>query len=148
MVQRVWMAAAAAMTVAAAGGCADMGPRPAPALARRCADTRFPIYFQPGSDQLTQPGRDVIALQARRMAPCKVTSVDVVGLADADAPAGDGLELSQRRAAQVAQALAAAGLPAPAFDIQALGSAGAIAPGGRKAPLHRRAEVVLHAAPA
>ncbi len=146
----IWrMAAAAAITVLAAG-CVDTGakPPPASALARRCSDTRFPIYFQPGSDQLTQPGRDVIALQARRMGPCKVTAVDVVGLADADAPAANSLELSQRRAAQVAQALAAAGLPAPAFDIQALGSAGAVTPSGRKAPLHRRAEVVLHAAPA
>ena len=147
VMRRVGVAAAAAMAMLAAG-CADMGAKPSPALARRCSDTRFPIYFQPGSDQLTQPGRDVIALQARRMGPCKVTAVDVVGLADADAPAGDSLGLSQRRAAQVAQALAAAGLPAPAFDIQALGSEGAVTAAGRKAPLHRRAEVVLHAAPA
>lgn len=148
MVRRAATAAMTAAILGGLGGCADTGAKPVAALSRRCADTRFPIYFQPGSDQLTQPGRDVIALQARRMAPCKVSAVDVVGLADADAPVGDSLELSQRRAAQVAQALAAAGLPAPAFDIQALGSAGAVTPSGRKAPLHRRAEVVLHASPA
>lgn len=148
MMTRRLGAAALAAGVMLASGCAERAAAPAATVARRCADTRFPIYFQPGSDALTQPGRDVIMLQARRMAPCKVTAVDVVGLADADASPGDSLDLSQRRAAQVAQALAAAGLPAPAFDIQAMGSAGAVTATGRKAPLHRRAEVVLHAAPA
>ena len=124
---------------------------PAPAtvvVSHRCEDVRFPIYFKSGSDQLTPEGEAVIAAQARRMGPCKVGAAEVLGLADADAAPADPLALSQARAAVVARALSAAGLPAPSFDLVAEGAAGATTAGGRKAPLHRRAEVVLHAAPA
>lgn len=143
MARRV-SAAAAAVMVMMAGACAQTGPA---TTSRRCVDTRFPIYFNSGSDQLTQPGRDVIAAQSHRLGACKIGAVEVLGLAEADGPVVTALELSQRRAAVVAQALAAAGLPAPSFDLQAEGAAGAVTPSGRKAPLHRRAEVVLHASP-
>ena len=141
---RLWIGLAAS-TVLLAAGCAERGPT---AVSRRCADTRFPIYFEQGSDQLTSAAKAVIAAQSGRLGPCKVGTVEVLGLADADGTAVSNLELSQRRATVVAQALATAGLPAPSFDLQAAGSAGAVTATGRKAPLHRRAEVVLHASPA
>ena len=88
-----------------------------------------------------------LARTNRRLGVCKVGTVEVLGLADAGAST-DPLELSQKRATVVAQALAAAGLPAPSFDLVARGAAGSTTPSGSRSPSHRRTEVVLHAAPA
>ena len=69
----------------------------------------------------------------------------LVGLADADGAANRNLALSRRRAATVARALAAGGLPRPEFDIDAVGQAGAVTGGGDAEPLRRRTEVVVRA---
>lgn len=145
---RGWAAAAlaAATSALALCGCAE-GPRMPLVVSRHCADARFPIYFQPGSDQLTPEGAAVIRAYARRMGACRVTGAEVLGLADAGAST-DPLELSQKRASVVGRALADSGLPAPSFDLVAQGAAGATTASGRRAPIHRRAEVVLHTAPA
>lgn len=50
--------------------------------------------------------------------------------------------ISERRARAVAEALAGAGLPAPAFDIEAAGADGAVV-GGVNDPLRRRTEVLI-----
>jgi outer membrane protein OmpA-like peptidoglycan-associated protein len=110
-----------------------------------CADFNFPIYFEKGSDQLTGPARQEISFAASRVKGCKLGPVAVLGLADADGAARRNLILSRKRAVAVAQALAASGLPAPTFDIEALGEQGAVTPGGRPEPLRRRTEVVIRA---
>jgi peptidoglycan-associated lipoprotein len=100
-----------------------------------CADFSFPIYFETASESLTGAARQEIAYAAERVKGCKLGPVAVLGLADADGPARRNLVL-----------LAAAGLPAPTFDIQALGEQGALTPQGKE-PLRRRTEVVIRASP-
>ena len=134
---------------AALAGCSTT-PKPmarstvAPVL---CSDFNFPIYFEKGSDQLTAPARQEIAYTASRVKGCRIGTIDVLGLADADGRAHRNLILSRQRANVVAQALAASGLPAPKFDIEALGESGAVTPDGEPEPLRRRTEVVIHAMP-
>jgi outer membrane protein OmpA-like peptidoglycan-associated protein len=121
--------------------------RPVPGLAPppvACADFSFPIYFETGSEALTGVARQEIGYAAERVKGCKLGPVAVIGLADADGPARRNLALSRRRAAVTAAALAAAGLPAPTFDIEAFGEQGAVTPDG-KAPLRRRTDVVIRA---
>ena len=134
-------------------GCArPPAPKPAPAVAVAapapiCNDFSFPIYFETGSDQLSTAAMQVVSESAERVRGCDVTEVQLLGLADASGTARANLELSRRRAASVAAALAAAGLPQPAFDIGAAGQVGAVAPGGKPEPLRRRTEVVIRASP-
>ncbi len=110
-----------------------------------CADFNFPIYFEKGSDQLSAPAQQELIYTASRVKGCKLGSIAVLGLADADGAPRSNLALSRKRAAVVAHALAAAGLPTPTFDIEALGESGAVSPGGQPEPLRRRTEVVIHA---
>lgn len=140
-------AAVAAMTAATTlGGCAtvqDARARLVRAPAR-CVDQTVQIYFEPQSAALTREGRLVIDQAAADARGCRVTAVDVVGLADAAGAPDANLELSRRRAEAVAQALAANGLPPAEFRVGAAGQAGAVTPDGRAAPLRRRADVTLH----
>ena len=112
-----------------------------------CQDMTFPIYFQAGSASLTEPALQLLRDTSRQAKACAVREVMVVGLADADGPANRNLELSQKRAQTVASALAGEGLPAPSFDIDAAGEAGATTPAGAPEPLRRRAEVVVRLGP-
>jgi peptidoglycan-associated lipoprotein len=111
-----------------------------------CADFSFPIYFETASEGLTEAARQEIAYAAARVKGCKLGPVAVLGLADADGAARRNLVLSRQRAVVTAEALAAAGLPAPTFDIQAMGEQGAMT-SQVKEPLRRRTEVVIRAAP-
>lgn len=109
----------------------------------RCADQTVQVYFEPDSAELTAEGRAVIAAAATAARGCKVAGVDVTGLADAAGAAGANLDLSQKRAASVAAALKAAGLPAAEFKVAAAGQAGAVTAGGKTQPMRRRADIVL-----
>lgn len=133
-------------------GCESAPPRPVPPPAARaapvCIDFSFQIYFEKGSDQLTGPARQVLDASVQQVRGCKVTRIEVLGLADADGPRLQNLELSRRRADHVAKALAGDGLPTPTFDIEAIGERGATGPDGKPEPLRRRTEAVIHAQPA
>ena len=121
-------------------------PKPVPTtmLAPTCTDFSFPIYFETGSDDLTQAARAVLMDASGRAKGCAVSRVEVLGLADADGPAHRNFVLSHRRAVVVAKALVGSGLPGPDFDIEAIGETGAIAPDGKPDPMRRRTEVVIH----
>jgi len=112
-----------------------------------CAPARFDVYFRENQADLTSAAAQAIALQAGRLAGCEVRRVRVLGLADATGTPEANLTLSQRRARETAEALAAAGLPAPVFDVAAAGDAGAVTADGADQPLRRRAEVVIDARP-
>jgi outer membrane protein OmpA-like peptidoglycan-associated protein len=112
-----------------------------------CADVNFPIYFAKGSDQLSDPARDAILAGAAQVKTCKVSEVDVLGLASVDGGAAANQALSRRRASIVAQTLIAAGMPAPLFDVEGLGESGARTVHGAHAILQRKAEVDIHIAP-
>lgn len=144
------LAAALLLSGVAAGACAEMSlPRSASgptAASGRCGDESFPIYFARGSAELSEPARRVIGSASNRVAGCRITAVDVRGIGLPDAPgASANAALTQSRADNVARALAAAGLPSPAFDVQIAGSARAPTRANRSEPLSRRTEVVLHA---
>jgi outer membrane protein OmpA-like peptidoglycan-associated protein len=111
-----------------------------------CVDQTVQVYFDPQSSELTKEGRAVITAAAQGARSCKVTSVEVIGLADAAGTPAAGLEVSQKRAASVAGALKAEGLPAAEFKVAAAGQAGAVTASGQAAPMRRRADIVLHLA--
>ena len=116
------------------------------AVRSRCADESFPIYFARGSAELTEPAKLVIGSASNRIAGCRITAVDVRGIAAPDAPGVVAdTSLTQSRADNVARALAAAGLPSPAFDVQLSGSTRPSSRPNRREPLARRTEVILHA---
>jgi outer membrane protein OmpA-like peptidoglycan-associated protein len=73
--------------------------------------------------------------------------VKVTGLASSTGDVATNLSLSERRATAVAEALVAAGWPTPAFEVGAVGDAGAVTADGTNEPMRRRTEVVVDAAP-
>ncbi len=113
-----------------------------------CADQTVQIYFEPQSAEVTKEGRAVLAAAAGDRKACKVTGVEVLGLADAAGTADANLALSQARAQAVTAALTATGLPAADFKVTAAGQAGATTAGGEARPLRRRVDVVMHLSPA
>ncbi len=112
-----------------------------------CSAKRFEVYFGEGQAQLTAPARAAIDLAARQLGDCEIRRVRVRGLADATGTAEANQSLSQRRAVTVAQALARAGWPRPAFELDAAGDAGAVTETGASEPMRRRTEVLIEAAP-
>ncbi len=141
-----WAVSVAALATALSG-CAGVTKRED--LVRdpaACADAAFPIYFQEGSDQLTAPALQVLSQEATRLKPCRIAEARVLGLADATGSDTVNLELSKRRAQRVTEALAAQGLPAPIFDVEAAGAEGAVTPQGAEEPVRRRTEVRLRVA--
>jgi outer membrane protein OmpA-like peptidoglycan-associated protein len=113
----------------------------------RCVDQTVQVYFEPQSWELTKEGRAVLDAAAGAAKGCRVTSVEVIGLADAAGAPAASLELSQKRAGSVAAALRADALPAAEFKVAAAGQAGAVTPEGHAQPMRRRADIVLHLAP-
>jgi outer membrane protein OmpA-like peptidoglycan-associated protein len=113
----------------------------------RCTDQTVQIYFEPDSALVTKEGRAVLNLAAKDSHGCKVTGVDVLGLADSVGAPDANLELSKRRAQAVTEALATAGLPNAEFKMAAAGQAGAVNSQGDPRLLRRRTDVVLHLSP-
>ena len=142
--------AVACLSAAVFSGCASGSGGPtrlgARASAPACADSTFPIYFKTNADQLTPESLQVINQAAEGVKGCAFGPLDVVGLAGSlEGPPEQAMALARRRSIAVAEAVKAAGLPAPRFDLDAVGKEGAQTKGGRHVPLRRRAEVVIHA---
>ncbi|HLZ75251.1 OmpA family protein [Phenylobacterium sp.] len=113
--------------------------------APRCSDQTVQIYFEQFSAEVTKEGRAVLAAAAAQSKPCKVTSVEVLGLADNVGGTPDSnLDLSKKRAQAVTAALASVGLPAGEFKVSAVGETGSTTADGRSRPLRRRADIVVH----
>ncbi|HEV2081493.1 MAG TPA: OmpA family protein [Brevundimonas sp.] len=112
-----------------------------------CGPRGFEVYFAENAAQLTQPARQAIDLMADQMADCAISKVTVIGLASATGTPEANLSLSQRRAQTVAAEFARKGWPAPAFELEAAGDAGAVAADGTMEPLRRRTQVFIEAAP-
>lgn len=109
-----------------------------------CSAKRFDIYFADGQASLTDAARQAIDLTAGQLEGCHISSIKVLGLADAKGDTSANAVLSQRRADTVVRALRRSGWPAPAFDVGAAGDEGAIT-GGVREPLRRRTEVLVEA---
>lgn len=133
----------------AAAGCAQSPWSRGPLVAEpsACAPQKFDIYFREGEARLTDPALHAIGLTATKLQDCDIRKVQVIGLADATGRPEANLDLSERRAVAVTEALAAAGWPAPAFSLVAAGESGSVAAGGAAEPMRRRTEVLVDAAP-
>ena len=112
-----------------------------------CAAKRFEVYFAENEARLTSAALQAIGLTATQLQGCDIQRVQVVGLASSTGGVDSNLDLSQRRATAVAEALVAAGWPTPAFELGAVGDAGATTADGTREPMRRRTEVLVHAAP-
>ena len=112
-----------------------------------CTAKRFEVYFADSEARLTEPARQAIGMAAAQLQGCEIRKVEVLGLADARGGATANLSLSGRRAQAVAEALTAAGWPAPAFEVEAGGDEGAVTDAGVREPMRRRTEVLVDAAP-
>jgi hypothetical protein len=110
--RRRWAALGVAALVLA--GCAAHPPRPSVVKQTGCADFAFAVYFRDGSDQLTTAAAQLIAGSVSRAKSCRVASLAITGAAG-DAQA----DLTSRRSAAVAKALAANGLTSPAPQVGA-----------------------------
>lgn len=150
MIRTGWVLAGAAGMALALAGCSSMGAPSRDAVVAEptvCAAKRFDIYFAEDQAQLTDAARTAIGLTATQLQGCRITTVRVLGLASATGDAQANQALSERRAITVAEALAAQGWPAPAFELAAAGDQGATTPSGAVEPLRRRTEVLVEAAP-
>jgi outer membrane protein OmpA-like peptidoglycan-associated protein len=85
----------------------------------RCTAKRFEVYFADSEARLTEAARQAIGMEAAQLQGCDIRKVQVLGLADARGGATANQGLSERRAQAVAEALTAAGWPAPAFEVEA-----------------------------
>lgn len=112
-----------------------------------CTAKRFEVYFADSEARLTESARQAIGMAAAQLQGCDIRKVQVLGLSDARGGATANQDLSERRARAVAEALTAAGWPAPAFDVEAVGDEGAVTAGGVREPMRRRTEVLVEAAP-
>lgn len=112
-----------------------------------CTSQGFDIYFAEAEARLTEAAREAIGLTAARLQDCDIRSVRVVGLASGTGDSETNRVLSEQRAATVRDALASAGWPAPAFEVEAGGDAGAVSADGVSQPLRRRTEVLVEALP-
>ena len=142
----------AIVTLAIAIGLSACGTVPPPRdrivkTTRTCLDQQAQIYFEAESAEVTKEGRAVLDATAVDRNGCKVTGVEVLGLADAVGAPDANLELSRKRAEAVTAALTAQGLPAADFKVTAAGQAGAVTARGRAQPLRRRADIIIHLAP-
>lgn len=132
------------------GGCSSMTPSRGRIVKATpsCTDQTVQIYFEQFSAEVTKEGRAVLAAAAAQSKPCKVASVDVLGLADnVGGTPGGNLDLSRKRAQAVTAALSSVGLPAGEFKVSAAGDSGSTTADGRSRPLRRRADIVLHLSP-
>ena len=112
-----------------------------------CTAKRFEVYFADSEARLTESARQAIGMTAAQLQGCDIRKVQVLGLADARGGATANLSLSERRAQAVAEALTAAGWPAPAFEVAAVGDEGAVTDAGVREPMRRRTEVLIEAVP-
>ncbi|MGH7022301.1 MAG: OmpA family protein [Caulobacteraceae bacterium] len=138
------LALGAAISLAA---CQTTKPRYAGPLIQapaNCVDINFPIYFEPDSASVTREADRMIAAARERAAPCRVTGIDVLGLADAPGAADANYVLSQRRAKAVAKALRRQGFADADFHEAAAGAINATTASGASRPVRRRADVSIH----
>ena len=143
---------AAAAAVFALSGCQSLPRLPRfqqglVATPPACADFAISIYFDAGSYRITREADALIRTAAARTRGCAVSTVDVVGLADAPGDPDANLALSKRRGDTVTEALARRGFGAVTFEVAAAGDAGAQTSSGAARPLRRRADVLFHVAP-
>lgn len=139
-----WAAVSAAAAAMALGACSHMPlGHPKVIQTNACSATTVSLYFEPGSDDVTKLGRQIIGEAAKQLRGCPVQELMLVGLADPAGSPENNLELSRRRAEHVRDAFLAAGLPVERFTLAAAGDVGAVRPSGAIEPVRRRVDVTV-----
>ena len=137
--KRVLLAATAALALA---GCQSI-KNVQRAASSPCRDTRLTLYFEPSSETLTDAGRQIVELTARRLRGCAVKDLNLVGLADPTGSSATNLTLSQHRSDNVLESFVKAGLPVPKYTLVAAGDKGAVTAGGAVVPVRRQVDVTV-----
>jgi len=117
--------------------------RPLVASSSPCQNTTVTLYFESGSEMLTDAGKQIVGLTAKRLQGCKVRELSLVGLADPTGSPQVNLTLSQHRADNVLTAFVHAGLPVPKYNLVAAGQKGAVTSSGAVEPLRRQVDVTV-----
>lgn len=126
--KRIGAGAAAALVLGGLTGCGSVSGLETQARILSqpsCSDFFFPVYFKDRSADVPAGAMRVVRASSRRSQGCRIAEVKVVGLPDPKAPVAPPMTIAHERAVRVAQALEAAGFPEPAFELSALGAAGA-----------------------
>ncbi|HEY5409692.1 MAG TPA: OmpA family protein [Caulobacteraceae bacterium] len=123
-------------------GCASVGVR-RQAANSPCQDTTVTLYFESGSESLTDAGQQIVSLTAKRMGGCRVRELRLLGLADPTGSPQVNLTLSQHRADKVLAAFVRAGLPVPKYTLVAAGQKGAVNASGAVEPVRRQVDATI-----
>jgi OmpA-OmpF porin, OOP family len=116
-------------------------PPPPPVLARKV----FLVFFDWDKDTITPEGRAIIAQAADAWRAGGNVTIQVTGYTDASGSAGYNQRLSERRANNVANALAQSGVPRQAMVVSGRGKNDQRVPtaDGVREPQNRRVEIVF-----
>jgi OOP family OmpA-OmpF porin len=116
-------------------------PAPPPVLARKV----FLVFFDWDRDTITPEGRAIIAQAADAWRAGGNVTIQVTGYTDASGSAGYNQRLSERRANNVANALAQSGVPRQAMVVSGRGKNDQRVPtaDGVREPQNRRVEIVF-----
>jgi len=120
---------------------APPAPPPPPILARKV----FLVFFDWDRDTITPEGRAIIGQAADAWRAGGNVTIQVTGYTDASGSAGYNQRLSERRANNVANALAQAGVPRQAMVVSGRGKNDQRVPtaDGVREPQNRRVEIVF-----
>jgi len=141
--RNVWIFAAASAAAVALGGCSSMSHLGGMGSSPCRHDATVTLYFETGSDAVTDIGNQIVAATAQRLHTCTVSELRLLGLADATGSPQTNLDLSKRRADNVLAAFVKAGLPVPKYTLVAAGDKGAVNAQGAAEPVRRRVNVVV-----
>jgi outer membrane protein OmpA-like peptidoglycan-associated protein len=139
----------AAMIACAGAVLAGCSTAPAPAAAATadasfCTSGSFDIYFSEWDASLSPASREMLAAAQKKYDGCVIEHVRIVGMADASGDYNSNLEISDRRAWAVADALNRGGWPSSTFDVRSAGEQGATVEGVEQ-PMRRLARVTVAA---
>jgi outer membrane protein OmpA-like peptidoglycan-associated protein len=140
---KAWALAAAGVGAMALGACSSMQKVQSWAGGSPCRDTTVTLYFETGSDAVSDVGGQIIGVTASRLKRCRVTEITLLGLADPSGSPQSNLDLSKRRADHVLDAFVHAGLPVPKYTLVAAGANGAVDAAGAVEPVRRRVDVTV-----
>ncbi|GIK50686.1 MAG: OmpA family protein [Hyphomonadaceae bacterium] len=111
-----------------------------------CYERSFDIYFERFEDQLNAPARQAIDTVQEQLRGCRIDSVRVLGLAGAAGETQANLDLSARRAVNIADYMERRhGWSRRNFQTLAAGEAGAVTADGLDEPMRRVARIAVHA---
>jgi OOP family OmpA-OmpF porin len=134
------------VAASALGACDDPAVTPPSTPAPPTAPPSFMTFFDLGSTKLSDQSKNTISQAAQVYKTRANAKVAVTGYADTVGSPATNLQLSQRRATVVKDALVAAGVPAAAITTSGSGDASLLVETGpqQKEPRNRRVAIVVN----